>query len=418
MSVQPGPDHRPKWRPQFTVLLLMWLVYGCFYLNKLNLAPVIPLIIADLGLSHAQVGLYSAAFFALYCVTQIPWGYLSDRWGPRKVISLGGLISVGANVFFSLSPGPLYMTVAQGANGLGQGSGWGPSVKLLNNWFAPAERARALGAYTTCISLFTILTYNLSGAVGGHFGWRVSFQLMPLILLLALSLFRLTIRDHPPAPEMTPRPSPSDEPRRRLRDERKLRKVLTQSPVLLASMGFLCSTYITYTNLIWLPTYYYEQFGFSVAQSGLLASLYPALGLLARPMGGYLSDVSLGGRRKPLLLISFLGICLGNLILSQTVHIEWAVGLLAWIGLCDQLMGALFFVILLDSLPPDLAGTGAGLMNACGQLGSMASMFFSGLLMDVFHGYGPVFLSLSLVALIGLVMVGLVREKGDRSIRT
>ena len=53
-----------RWEPRYTILFLMWLVYGCFYLNKLNLAPVIPLIIENLKISHTRIGLISAFFLS------------------------------------------------------------------------------------------------------------------------------------------------------------------------------------------------------------------------------------------------------------------------------------------------------------------------------------------------------------------
>jgi len=84
-----------------TILLMSWLMYGLFYLNRLNISPIIPLIRQDLGFSYTQIGFITAAFYGLYTVTQLPAGYLGDRLGPRRVITLGGLISSVANVVFS-----------------------------------------------------------------------------------------------------------------------------------------------------------------------------------------------------------------------------------------------------------------------------------------------------------------------------
>jgi sugar phosphate permease len=88
------------WQPRYTVLALVWLVYGCFYLNRRNFSPVIPLIVGDLKISYAQIGLISTFFFAFYSAAQFPAGYLSDILGPRKIIALGGSISALANFLF------------------------------------------------------------------------------------------------------------------------------------------------------------------------------------------------------------------------------------------------------------------------------------------------------------------------------
>jgi len=185
------------WQPRYTVLALMWLVYGCFYLNRLNFAPVIPLIIEDLKISHAQVGLISTFFFAFYAAAQLPAGYFSDILGPRKIVALGGIISALANLFFSAGYSLFYLIGFQSLNGLGQGGGWGPSVKLMNNWFPESARGRALGIYATCVCIFSVLAYVLAGYLGKTFGWRAAFWTVPIILLSILFVYWVVVADHP-----------------------------------------------------------------------------------------------------------------------------------------------------------------------------------------------------------------------------
>jgi len=164
----------------------MWLFYGCFYQNRLNFAPVIPLIIQDLKLSYTQVGLISTFFFAFHAAAQFPAGYLSDIFGPRKIITFGGVTSALANFFFSAGHSLFYLIGFQSLNGLGQGGGWGSSVKLLNNWFPESARGRALGIYATCVCTFSVLAYVLAGYPGKAFGWRAAFWTPPIILLSVL----------------------------------------------------------------------------------------------------------------------------------------------------------------------------------------------------------------------------------------
>ncbi len=400
------------WQPRYTVLILMWLVYGCFYLNKLNLAPVIPLILNDLEISHTRVGLISASFFALYSTSQFLWGYLSDILGPRRIITLGGIVSVLGNISFSLGAGLFHLMGAQGFNGLGQGAGWGPSVKLLNNWYPESERGRVLGLYATSVSIFTILAYGLAGYIGKFFGWRAAFQVSPIILVVVLLIYWIVVRDYPIAAsvgKLQSSPSTSNEKLPQNRDRFFI--IITNKNFWLASIGFASLTYIEYTNLVWIPTYLYESYGLSVVKAGFFAGLYPAIGILARPLGGLLSDVTFGGMRKPLILIGFFFILLSTLILAITVHLKWAMILILSVGFFDQLIVTLFFALLLDIFPKEATGTGASTMNAVGHVGSTGAMLFSGLLVDVFHSYKPVFMVLSLLAFTGIIVTLLVRER-------
>ena len=379
------------------------MVYGCFYLNRLNLAPVIPLIMEALKISHAQVGLISAFFFAFYAAAQLPAGYLSDIFGPKKIITLGALISALANLFFSAVSGIRYLIGAQSLNGLGQGGGWGPSVKLLNNWFPESERGRALGIYCTCVSIFTVFAYVLSGYLGETFGWRAAFWSTPMILLSVVFVFWRVVDDHPG------RCSEPDEINAGNRN--RLIAVLSNKDLRMVCLGFSCLNYVSYCNLVWVPSYLHESYSVGVVTASFLAGMYPAAGIFARPLGGYLSDITFGGRRRPLILIGLFFILLSTVFLASANHLAWAVILIVCVGFFDQLIGTLFFALELDMLPSELAGIGAGFIDAGGHLGSMSAMFISGLLVDLFGSYKPMFLALSILGCIALVAVFRIYEK-------
>jgi sugar phosphate permease len=390
------------WKPRYTVLALMWLVYGCFYLNRLNFAPVIPLIMEDLKLSHAQVGFVSALFFAFYAAAQLPAGYLSDILGPKKIITFGGFISALANFFFSAVSSMSYLIGAQSLNGLGQGGGWGPSVKLLNNWFPESERGRALGAFCTCVSIFTVLAYVLAGYLGDTFGWRAAFWTTPMILLAVVFVFWMVVDDHPGRPS---EPNGANTGNRN-----RLIAIVSNKDLRMVCLGFSCLNYISYCNLVWVPAYLHESYSLSVITASLFAGMYPAAGIIARPLGGYLSDVTFGGMRRPLVLIGLFFILLSTALLASTKHLGWAVILIVCVGFFDQLIGTLFFALELDMLPSELAGTGAGFVDAGGHMGSMSAMFISGLLVDLFSSYKPMFFALSILACIAIVAVLCIRE--------
>jgi sugar phosphate permease len=410
---QPVPSDN-WWQPRYTVLVLMWSVYGCFYLNKLNLAPVIPLIIEDLGISHTRIGFISAAFFLLYATSQFLWGYLSDIFGPRKIITFGGIISSLANFIFSAGNSIFSLTGAQGLNGFGQGSGWGPSMKLLDNWFPGSERGRVIGVYATSVSIFTILAYWLAGFIGQHLGWRAAFRVSPLILLVVVLIYWLTVRD---TPGQSDRPQaktgPTESEKKSSLIQNRFSAAISNKDFWLASAAFACLTYVSYTNMVWIPTYLYESHNLDVVKAGLLAGLYPAIGILSRPLGGHLSDIHFGGRRKPMILIGFFLILFSALFLVKTAHLGLAMALLICVGFFDQLMVTLFFALALDILPKESTGTGASTMNALGHAGSTGAMLFSGLLIDKFHSFKPVFLILSILACLGIAVTLLIREKSQ-----
>ena len=188
------------WKPRYTVLVLMWLVYGCFYLNRLNFAPVIPLIMEDLKLSHAQGHTTTRHVARSASSSSPPAGYLSDILGPKRIITFGSVISALANFFFSAVSSMFYLIGAQSLNGLGQGGGWVMRVDRPHNWFPESERGRALGAFCTAGWTIPNLSYVLAGYLGETFGWRAAFWTTPMILLSVVFVFWMVVDDHPGRP--------------------------------------------------------------------------------------------------------------------------------------------------------------------------------------------------------------------------
>lgn len=405
-----GMPKKKLWAPQYTVVTLLWLVYGSFYLNRLNISPVIPLIMRDLSISHAHMGLITTSFFLAYSITQFPAGYLGYLLGHKKVIAIGAIISAGANLLFGIGNSLSYLILCQGLNGLGQGGAWSPSVGIVANWFNRTERGRAFGILATCVSLFTIISYVLSSILGQKFGWRMAFAIPPLIIILVILLFWTMARESPTEMQSNPTPdvhkgilsSPT------FKDDMKT--ILSHQPLRLMGISYFCLMAVRYSIIVWTPTYLFETFGLNILRAGILSSIYPAIGLFSHPLGGFLCDFILGGRKKPLITVGLLSIFMLALSLSYVTKLVWAIFFLGCIGFFDQLGAALFFALEIDLLPRHLASTGAGFLNTASALGSTVAMFLTGLLIEVSHSYQIVFITLSIIALIGGMSMIKIKE--------
>ncbi|NIS62062.1 MAG: MFS transporter [Proteobacteria bacterium] len=406
----PKMPKKRLWTPPYTVLTLLWLAYGSFYLNRLNISPVIPLIMRDLNISHSQIGLITTFFFLAYSITQFPAGYLGYLLGHKRVIAIGAIISAGSNLLFGLGNSLSHLILCQALNGLGQGGAWAPSVGIVANWFNRMERGRVFGIYVTCTSVFTILTYAISSLLGQKFGWRIPFIVSPLVIMTVILLFWLMVTESPreqPA-RVTPDVYKGHIFWTRLKDDMKI--VLSHRSLWLMGIAYFCLMAIRYSIIVWAPTYLFETFGLNIFKAGILSSIYPAIGLISYPLGGFLCDLILGGRKRPLIAVSLLSIFMLAFSLSHVTKLVWAIFLLGCVGFFDQLGGALFFALEVDVLPRHLASTGAGFLNTASALGSTLAMFLTGLLLDVFHSYHIVFITLSIIALIGGMSIIKIKE--------
>lgn len=68
--------------------MVLWLSYVGLYLNRRNISIVMPVLMIEMGIDHAQTGFLVTTFFIIYAIIQIPSGWLADRVGGKKVAAL------------------------------------------------------------------------------------------------------------------------------------------------------------------------------------------------------------------------------------------------------------------------------------------------------------------------------------------
>jgi NNP family nitrate/nitrite transporter-like MFS transporter len=127
-----------------------------------------------------------------------------------------------------------------------------------------------------------------------------------------------------------------------------------------------------------MPTYLTRQFGVSLAESGAFVALFPAVGVLARPAGGWLSDTVLARRRRPVFAASFVGAAVLAVAMFYSTTITVLVALLVLAGAFIQLQIGLMYQSIQEFVDPSAAGTVVSLASVAGWLGSFAAPVAAG----------------------------------------
>src|SRR5690348_13735987 len=85
-------------------LVLPSLVAGALAMTFTNHAPLIPLIVRDLRITPAQAGFLSTAMFMVGGLASIGIGGLSDRLGPKHVLTATMVCLAVATIGVGLAP--------------------------------------------------------------------------------------------------------------------------------------------------------------------------------------------------------------------------------------------------------------------------------------------------------------------------
>ncbi|NEM06125.1 MFS transporter [Geodermatophilus normandii] len=150
----------------------------------------------------------TSVFFALTSLTYFGLGALSgvavDRYGPRRVLLVGG-IALGAGLAATSQAGELWiglLTYGLGV-GIGVACAYVPMVAVVSGWFE-RRRTLAIGVAVTGIGLGTLAVAPLAAALIEEVGWRNTHLLLGMagaavLVVCALVVTRPPVQTGPAA---------------------------------------------------------------------------------------------------------------------------------------------------------------------------------------------------------------------------
>ncbi len=126
---------------RLALIVLVPFAAGYFmsYLYRNINAVVGRYLIDELGLSGADIGLLTAAYFFTFALAQIPIGIMLDRFGPRRVDSALLCVAATGAVLFSFGDDRDALMVSRALIGLGVGGALMSSFQAITLWY-PKER--------------------------------------------------------------------------------------------------------------------------------------------------------------------------------------------------------------------------------------------------------------------------------------
>src|SRR5512135_3339336 len=162
-------------RDRIVTIVLTVVCQSFQALSMGGIALLLPIIRKDLGLSFTQGGSLAAATTLVYALMQMPAGYLSDRFSPKKLFSIGILGSTLLALTFGLVVNYWQALVNQMLSGFFRSLLFTPGMALLTGWFPPNRRATAIGLYLIGGYSGSVI-FNLAGPLlVARFDWRFSF---------------------------------------------------------------------------------------------------------------------------------------------------------------------------------------------------------------------------------------------------
>lgn len=132
---------------QRCMLLLTMMCYLFYYTGRQTFGFTILGIEAELGIDKEAIGWISAALLWSYAIGQTINGNLADKFGGRRMMSVGAILSTMLNWVTSLGTSFVSLILPWGLNGYAQSMGWAPGSRVISNWWPSETRGKAYGFY-------------------------------------------------------------------------------------------------------------------------------------------------------------------------------------------------------------------------------------------------------------------------------
>ncbi len=163
------------------------------------MSTVGPILAMQYGLSAGELGLFSAALFASYCLAQVPAGIALDRWGARRVQAILCLVAAVGFALFAMSRGVPGFVLARLLTGIGVATGLIGMLKGNSEWFPRHQVAKATGLGMVVGTLGSFLVTAPAQAVLPVIGWRGVIWCCAGVSLLVGAWNLLSVCDRSPA---------------------------------------------------------------------------------------------------------------------------------------------------------------------------------------------------------------------------
>ncbi len=397
------------WRKR--IFALTWLAYAGFYFGRKNLSVTWSSMETDLGLDNSDYASIIFVYSLIYTIGQFLNGYLSDAFGPRKIVSIGLFLAAIVNFFLgmSFSVGILVFLIA--LNGYGQSTGWSGLIKNMTPWYRTNERGIVMSWWSTCYVTGGFLATIFATYVAfdmefmSEFGWKRGFFFPSMVLLTIAFMYLLFTRNNPKSINLPV----IIEDKYTLGDDGKsnnikLFKILIKNKALwIYSSCYMILKMTRYAFLFWLPIYLEKGLNYDVNDAGYISSVYELIGFFGVILAGYASDKLFNSKRFSTVTIMMIGLALVCLIHPYMVTFGkmGVIISIALIGMATYGPDSLICTAgSMDVGGKKGAGMASGIINGMGSVGQMFSGFIVVAINEA-YGWDNLFNFFVIMALIG-----------------
>lgn len=176
------------------------LAYVLSQFYRSFLAVLSPALIADLGVTKAELSTAAGVWFIAFALMQFPVGYALDRVGPKLTTAVLLVVAALGGLAFAFAGGAVSLIVAMGLIGAGCSSVLMASLFIFARVHAPRRFAMLASWFVAFGLAGNVLGSAPLADAAGAFGWRPVMVGLAAVTLVAAASLLAFVRDPPALP--------------------------------------------------------------------------------------------------------------------------------------------------------------------------------------------------------------------------
>lgn len=361
----------------FSLALLLYIDRICISVAKDPIAEA-------LHLSDKQMGWVLSAFALGYALLQTPSGLMSDKFGPRKILSA---IVVLWSIFTALT-GAVWnffsLLLTRFFFGAGEAGAFPGISRAIYSWIPLKERGIVTGINFSGSRLGAAFALPLVAWMINELGWRQSFFVLGAVGIGWAVIWYWLFRDNPEDHRLI-----SESEKEFILASRQDKEVVSQesgisfgklmgSKNMWLAMGqYFCSNFTNFFALTWLFPHIKSEYHLEAVEAGIYTSIPLIFGAFGNWFSGALVDriYSKGNWNNSRIYPAVIGFSLAAIGLIASIYMDTALGAIVFLSMA--IFGADMTLAPSWSFCVDIgksySGTVSGTMNMAGNLGSFVT---------------------------------------------
>lgn len=371
----------------------------------------------EFGWATAPISLAYSISLLLTSFTAIIAGKLSDRFGVRKVMTLGMILVVTGFMLTSQIHSLIQLYLSFALVGIGASAFYVPATTTITRWFHK-RKGLAIGITVSALGIGMAFFPPTLERIIYLVGWRSTFVVMGIISLTLLSISIYLIRSSPEDMDLNPdgieveeNSKPKENPSNKsltLSEAFKTRRFwIIYFMFMIAQFSAMMVTVhiVEYSRNLGIPSFF-------------AAATLTAIGIaniVGRIFGGWSSD-KIGVIKGMMIFFTFQGLALFLLPAVDILYLLYAISILFGLAFGGWVM--IYPVIVSEFFGTEHSGEILGMLGTVVGIGGAIGPYFAGYIVDVTGRYDNAFLIGGVMTLIALFLAVLLfyEEKGSNSL--